>query len=383
MTYVPVSHRAHCSGCGAALDLVENETLLTCPFCGTCNRIIRQLRRAQPLFSWEIEQPKKPSEPSPNVEQWGFEELLATLNSQERPELNEQILSTIDSWRQVRESNLRWIPALMTSLKHLPQEIDRKAAGLIGKFLCSDDMKLRQKVLEMGHQFAFHETGTPGLLFSLSLADAASVRLLIDVAIKASAAGLEAYAQEALYGIQTAIGRERQDRTVAMQILLHQLFDFDEFITKWALKYIRNHFDIGYRDILGEVLEAVEESIPDRPDLTEGLLSALQRCGRPKNTECLQLRLSAYAWLEHPRAKKAALELIVPTYPLEDVDIETVLEALRPEIHNTEVARTISKFAWDRKPIHPGFLSLAEDPSLLPTPLAQAISSILRDQARE
>lgn len=329
------------------------------------------------MFSWEIEQPQKMEQPGPNVDDWGFEELLATLNSQDRPELNEEILRAMDCWQQVRECNLRWMPALMTSLKHLPKEIDRKAAGLIGKFLCSDQIELRNKVLEMGHQFAFHETGTPGLLFALSLADAAAVRLLIDVAIKASAAGHEEYAQQALYGVQTAIGRERQDRTVAMQILLHQLFDFDEFITTWALKYIRNHFDVGYRDILGDVLEAIEESIPGRPDLTEGLLWALKKCGRPKDTSCLKRRLSVYAWLQQPKSKEAALQLIVPTYPLEDVDIESVIEALRSEVHKIEVARILSKFCWDRKPIHPGFLSLAEDPSLLPRPLAEAIRSNL------
>lgn len=374
MTYQPVAHRAHCASCSASLDLDSNSTLVECRYCGTQNRVIRQLRRAEPLFSWEVPQPKEEPKDEVDPESWSFEQLLLALNRGDFPHIQDKILKAMDRWQQVRDDNLRWLPALMSSLRRYPPEVDRKAVGIIGKFLCST-LEHKKAVLDMAVDYAFHTRGTIGLLKALALADAASVRLLLDVAVKASKAGEKEYAQEALYAVQTAIGRERQDRLVATQILIHRLLDFDDFISQWVTGFLRNQLDVGYTDLAGDVLELYDEAVMDRPELAAPLRRALTKCGRPKSTEQLGERLSTLRWLKTPAAQEMALELIEPTYPHQDAECEMVIEILGPRLPEVAAAQALSRFAWSGDKLHPRFLTMAESPELLPEPLARAIKS--------
>lgn len=373
MTYIPMAQRAICPGCGAALDLEDNATLIDCPFCGTKSRIVRQLRRAEPRFSWELIQPEKEPDVGIPPNQWSFEELLYSLNTGDQPELTQEILQAMDTWQRVGERNLKWLPPLMNSLRHLPEDISIKAAGIIGKFLCSDDTDLRHKVLDMLPEFLFLPKGCTALTKAAALADAAAVRMLLDTATDACKKGDEEYAQQALYGVQTAIGRERNERKVAVCILLHKLFEFEDFIAKWALKFLRNQYDIGYTDLLGETLEAYDDALEERPDLASEFLPALRKCRRPKDSDDLKLRLSAFRQLRNQEAREEALKLIVPTYPLTIEDTDVVMESLCLLAQDNLVAQSLAKFVWECKAIKPAHLATLESLRPLPQALERAL----------
>ena len=373
MTYVPMAQRTLCPGCGAALNLRDDETLIDCQFCGTTSRIVRQLRRAEPRFSWELTQPQKEPDAKVPVKTWSFEELLYTLNTGNRPDLQEDILKSMNSWQRVQEQNLKWLPPLMNSLLHFPDDLSIKAAGIIGKFLCSKDLDLKNKVLDMIPPFLMPPKRSIGLVKATALANAAAVRMLLDTAKEASRLGDEEYALAALRGVQTAIGRERDEHTVAIGILLHQLFDFDEFLSTWVIKFIRLHFDVGSTDILGEALELLDEAVSERPDLVDGLLGALAKCRKPTDTDDLKIRLSAHRQLKTEIARNEALKLIVPTYPLLDQDVDMVLESLVLLCSDPLVANSVAKFVWGCKALKPSHKASLESMRPLPKVLERAL----------
>lgn len=375
-----MAERVLCPGCGAALDLDNDATLVSCPFCGTPSRIVRKLRRAEPRFSWELSQPQKKPDPGIPPAKWSFEELLACLNDGDRPDLEPEILKAMDSWSRVREDNLKWLPPLMLSLPKYAEETARKAAGIIGKFLCSKDRELRKNVLDMIPEYLFLPRGSVALVKSVALADAAAVRMLLDTAKDACAKEELDYAQQALYGIQTAIGREREERKTATCILLHHLFDVHPFIAEWMLGFLRNQFDVGYTDLLGETLEALNDALVEREDLVEGLLAALRKCRRPKDSEDLQLRLSAFGYLRHGQAKEEALKTIEPPYPLKQEDTNRVLESLSLLAADELVAKSLSKFVWECEKILPQHLAQLESLQPLPQCLARAMKNYRKDR---
>ena len=380
MTYVPKAQRVLCPGCSAALELRDDLTLVTCPYCATQSRIVRQLRRAEPRFSWELLTPEKKPDTGLPPSQWSVEELLYGLNTGQDSALTQEILEALDRWPRVREENLKWLPPLLNSLPHLPQERQVRAAGLVGKFLCSQEPELKRQVLDMLPEYLALPKGNAGVVFACSLANSAAVRMLLDTARQACEWENFEYAQKALEGVRTAIGREHKERRVAVCILIHHLFDFPKFMAEWTLKFLRHQFDVGYRDILGEVLEALDDALEERPDLVEGLLHALKKCGRPKSSEDLQLRLTAHRHLKRPESRKEAAKLIVPPYPLEQEQVDMVFQSLALLAQDKTVASSLAKFVWEAPEIRPEHLATLESLRPLPRDLETALSSRERAQ---
>lgn len=376
MTYTPMAQRVLCPSCGAALELRDDAALVTCPFCQTRSRIVRALRREEPRFSWELTAPRKEPEPENPPESWGFEALLYTLNSSRDRELQLRVAKAMDSWTRVREDNLKWLPALLHSLPHFEEELCHRAAGIVGKFLCSRDQpKLRGAVLDMLPEFIFLPKGNVGIARAASLANAATVRLLLDTARHACREGNEDYAKVALSAVQTAIGREREERKVAVCILIHHLFEVEPLVSDWILRHLRHHFDVGYTDIVGETLEVYDDALEERPDLADGLEKALARCRRPRDHDDLALRLGAYCYLKNPRARESALKLVQPTYPLSQPDIDLVMEVLSLQAKESLVAQVLSKFVWECRTIRPEHLANLESQQPLPQSLERALEN--------
>lgn len=337
---------------------------------------MRTLRREEPRFSWELAAPEKEPEPENPPETWDFEALLYTLNSSQDREMQLRVAKIMDSWTRVREENLKWLPALLNSLRNFDEELCHKAAGIVGKFLCSSDQpELRGAVLDMLPDYIFLPKGNPGIVRAASLANAATVRLLLDTARHAARAGEEEYAKQALIGVQTAIGRERNERKVAVCILIHHLFEVEPLVSEWILRHLRNQFDVGYTDIVGEVLEALDDALEERPDLVESLERALAKCSRPKNSEDLALRLSAYRCLKNPRAKERALGLVRPTYPLTQSDTDLVMETLSLLAQDELPAQVMAKFVWECESLKPEHLATLESLRPLPRSLEQALEA--------
>lgn len=363
--YTPRALRAICPGCGAALELGGPEVEVTCEFCGTQSRIVRQLRKVDPEWLDELK-PEPPAEPAEDFVGWGVGQLLHQLAGEKNVERALAMARELDCWPRAQLKNVGWLPALCRTLKKVPEQVDRPLAGLIGKMLCSDDLELRRRVVEVGQRFAFYPHGTPGLLFALSLGDAATVRLLLEVAEDAEKAGALDYRDQALIGVQTAIGRERERRLVCVQILIYRLLELSSGVQEWVVRFLRNQFDVGYTDLLADVLELLDDCLVEAPHLEEGLILALRKCGRPKDSQDLDLRLRAHQWLRHPRAREAAWATVQPCYPEELQQVEAAVEHLLPFARQSQAAlKALCRFVWCLNEVPEPFLKLSDIPDEL------------------
>ena len=318
-----------------------------------------RLRRLEPDFEFEPRTPKKKPDPEKDPKNWSFEQLLTALGSSPTLEL----ARALDSWPHARLDNVGWLPALLECMKNADPELDRPMAGVIGKMICSDDIQLKRAVLEFGQRNAFHPHGTEGLLFSLSLGDALTVKLLLEVADHAAKLGAEQYSQQALIGVQTAIGRERLRRLDCVRVLLYRFLENSRPVQEFVARFLRNHFDVGYTDHLPEVLELMEDCV-DEQELWEMLAKAVQKCGRPKNSEDLALRLDMLTWISSEQTQTKALQTISPPYPCSQQDIAAAADGLRAFIEHPEAQRSLKKFIWEGETPHPIFRDPSWPPSI-------------------
>ena len=299
---------------------------MTCRYCGSECKVVRRLRRLEPELA-DGPPPKPPVDPSKDYGRWGCEALVwGILNG---TDLAEQIKmgEALDEWPHTA---CMAKPGLLTHyvqyMLTAPPELDHAMRGIIGKMICSDDLKLRNLAIRVGQKYGFASPGSKGLLFSLSLGDAGTVKLLLEIAEWAQAHGTPDYCHEALMGVQTAIGREANYRHVCNQILLHRLPYTHGQVREWIIKHTQLEFDVGYRQHWPLVLELIDDMATEQPDLVEPLKKALRYCGAADDTDQFFMRLRTPARLRSRVAKLAALEAVKG--PRHDMKPELTREAL-------------------------------------------------------
>ena len=163
------------------------------------------------------------------------------------------------------------------------------------------------------------------MIFALSLGDAGTVKLLLDIAEWADSKLADDYAKAALIGVQTAIGREAKRRTVCMQILLHRYLDVSPVIQNWINRFLANHFDVGYVDVREEVIALVEDCALENNSLAPKLINALKKCRRAKDKEAYLTRLDQLKRLRTKAAKRGACVSL--GHPPEDLLPEELVTA--------------------------------------------------------
>lgn len=357
MTYVPLAERAICPGCGAALELENAEAVVRCDYCGTSSRILLRLRRLEPELAFEIRRPQARPDPKDDFERWGFEQLLTALFEETDPERLLRQARALDCWAHARLENVAWLPALLERMRGAEPTLDRALAGVVGKMICSDSLELRRATVDFGKANAFYPHGTPGLLFALSLGDAATVKLLLEVADLAARQGVHEYSQEALIGVQTAIGREAKRRLLCTQVLLYRLLELSRPVARFLANLIKNQFDVGYTDLLPETLELLEDCLARKEmELYDLLEAAVSKCRRPEGPEDLRRRLEAPGWLKTPKVRDLALSQVEPLYPCSENPVGEVLEALRPWLDLEAAQSALKKFVWIGDKVPPALL---------------------------
>ncbi|MGE0494539.1 MAG: hypothetical protein AB7S38_35345 [Vulcanimicrobiota bacterium] len=343
MRYTPRAERAICPGCGAALQLEASEAIVTCEFCGTPSRIFVRLRRIEPSLTFEHRQPTRRAEGP--YEKLGVEQLLTAYD--ENPADRLAIARAMDGWPHARLENVVWLPALLERMRAASPELDKALAGLIGKMICSDDLELRRAVLDFGNENAFWPGGTAGLLFSLSLGDAATVKLLLEVADQASRQAVEEYAKQAMIGVRTAIGRESKRRALCTRVLIYRFLELTHEVQVFVADFLRSQFDVGYTDHLLDHLELFEDCLSKGANELVGMLeSALRPCRRPKDRDDLEGRLEALRWLTHERSRRTLCTYIEPPYPCGDDEVALAVEGLAPYLELREAVDALKRFVW-------------------------------------
>lgn len=302
-----VAERAHCPGCGAALALAELERIVLCQYCGTESRIVRRLRVLEPDLP-DGPPPKPPIDPAKDYAKWGTEALVwGILNGSDLPE-QIAMATALDNWPHANETMGRLLPHYVAFMLTAHPDLDKAMRGVIGKLICSDKLKLRNLAIRAGQRYGFSHPGSMGLLFALSLGDAGTVKLLLEIAEWASEHGYADYAKEALIGVRTAIGREAHYRHLCNQILIDRIPQVHGQVADWLINHVRLEFDVGYRQHREHVLELLDDMVAERPDLAEPLAKALRPCRNAEDLEQWRTRIRQVPRLRTTPARHAALE---------------------------------------------------------------------------
>ena len=324
---------------------------MTCRFCGSESMVVRRLRRMEPPLP-DGPPPKPPIDPSKDYGSWGCEALVwGILNG---TDVAEQIkmAKELDAWPH---THCKAMPGLLTQyvayMLTAPAELDKAMCGILGKLICGDDLKLRNLTIRVGQKYGFTKPGSKGLLFALSLGDAGTVKLLLEIAEWANEHGDPDCCKEALIGVRTAIGRERDYRHVCNEILLHRLPYTTGQVRDWLLQHIRLEFDVGYRQHRHWVLQLIDDMVSEQPELIEPLNHCLAKCGSAQTPDDFRARVYAVASLRTKEARLSALISIGrPHHETPPEATQELLDQLKPLLDQPEfsepVARILKELLW-------------------------------------
>ena len=344
------AERAHCPGCGAALELAAQEIHVLCRYCGTESKIVRRLRVLEPELP-DGPLPKPPVDPSKDYGHWGTEALVwGILNG---TVLSEQVAMAmaLDNWPHANETMGRLLPHYVSFMLTAPDELDHAMRGVIGKLICCNKLPLRNLAIRAGQRFGFSDPGSKGLLFALSLGDAGTVKLLLEIAEWASERGLADYAKHALYGVQTAIGREADYRHLCNQILVDRLPYVHGQVAEWILRHLRNELDVGFRQPRTPVLELLDDMAIERPELVELLAQALRPCRHAETIPEWAQPTRQVRRLRSMPAKLAALETMGRppndmSQPATQIAVDELSALVNDETLGKAAANVMAELLW-------------------------------------
>ncbi len=328
----------YCPGCGAPLELQAAQAIVQCTFCGTQSKVERRLRRVEPDLE-RIAPPWKPRDPKEAYEKWGCERLVAGILNETDLAVRVAMARALDEWPHAHSGCVcKYMAVYVECMLAAPPELDKAMNGILGKMICGDNLEFKHCVIKAGEQYGFRLNGSRGLLFALSLGDAATVKLLLDIAEWASRNGDKDYAQQALYGVQTAIGREREYHSVCTQILCHRLTYVSGQVAEWVMNFLKNEFDVGYRYHRDMVLEVMDACATERRELLPGLEKAMSYAkGGGSDGPNYLSRIAMITYLRSKESKLAALKSIGgPKEDISDEDIQTALNVFGPSLDQPE-----------------------------------------------
>ena len=302
------AERAYCPGCGASLELKAEQAIVTCQFCGSESKVVRRLRRLEPDLP-DGPPPKPPIDPAKDYAKWGCEALVWGIINGDDVAEQIKMAAELNCWGCANSKVMPGLlPRYVAYMLTAPRDLDKAMSQVVHKMICSDDLKVRNTVIRVGQKFGFAHPGSFGLLDVLSGGDAGTVKLLLEIAEWAQDHGHEDYCHQALMGVQTAIGRERNYRHVCNQILLHRVPYVTGQVREWILKHTRLEFDVGYRQHRPWVLELIDDMATEQPDLVEPLKKCLRVCRGAESPEAYDQWIASVRRLRTREAKLAALE---------------------------------------------------------------------------
>jgi hypothetical protein len=334
------SERALCPGCGAALSLEGSEAIVACRYCGTESKVVFRLRRVEPDFE-RLPPPRVVIDPVKEFERWGTAQLIAGILTETETPRRVAMARALDEWPHVNDTAAAYIPHLIEVMLGAPAELDKALSGILGKLVCADDLKFKAAVIRHAERYAFALPGSKGLLFALSLGDAGTVKILLDVADWAARHGSQgkgSYGEAAIYGVQTAIGRERDHHEVCTQVLCHRLFYVHGEVAAWVMRFLRNEFDVGYRYHREWVVDLIEEAAHERPELVDGLRHALKLGAGTQDAAQFSRWLSRLRSFRSVAGREAVLACMARPVGLDAGGVTAAISALEPLLGEAALA---------------------------------------------
>jgi DNA-directed RNA polymerase subunit RPC12/RpoP len=269
-----------CPGCGAEFEANASHSIQTCKYCGAQSKLETRLL---PITTDDVDAPCERTEA--DVENarrdridhpWDLstEQLCwRVLNERELlPRVN--LSGSFQSWGHINHTAAHFLPWL---LKHIQTDHDAVAcavADAVGKLLCEGDPTLWPGVIQACRGVVFDVHGKACILHELGLGKGVCVKTLIDAAEFAAAHGARDYACQALWSVNTLIGRNFDEHPVIAQIVLYRLFYVTGPVLGWALYTMRSSYLRG-RYPLEFLVRTIDELSIERPQIVEHLLDCL------------------------------------------------------------------------------------------------------------
>ncbi|MHC4841314.1 MAG: hypothetical protein ACYTDT_10250 [Planctomycetota bacterium] len=331
------AERATCPSCGAFLTLRAEQAILQCKYCGTNCKVVRRLRRLDPTLP--SENPVEKYDLNVEFKRWNTAQLMAGILADETLERKLAMAKALDTWGHVNETAIRYLSAYVNYMLTAPAELDKAMRGIVGKLICSDKLEFRNAAIRAGQQFGFVNPGSLGLLFALSLGDAATVKLLLDIGDWSANRGTEEYTEQALIGVRTAIGRcSSEDRHVCNRIAINRLTEVTEHVRDWILYHINLEFDVGYTQHRGWVLGMIDDMSIEKPELVEPLTHAMRKCGGADSPAQWESFLRAMPIYRSDLTRLAALKSLNPHYQTPPEKADVAVKILKPYLVNELLA---------------------------------------------
>lgn len=337
---------------------------MTCRYCGTDSMVVRRLRRIDPDLP-DGPPPRPPIDPAKDYATWGTEALVWGILNGTVPEDQLAMARQLDNWPHANATMARLLPHYVHYMLTAPETLDHAMRGVIGKLVCSNDLKLRNAAIVAGQRFGFSNPGSRGLLFALSLGDAGTVKLLLEIAEWAGERGLADYCKHALHGVQTAIGREANYRHVCNEIVLNRLPYVTGQVADWIVRHIRNEFDVGYRQPRPFVLGMIDDLVTEKPDLVPKLEQAMRPQRAAESWPMWQQWLADIPRLRHEVTRRIALATLgQPPHDTDPGAIGPAVEKLEALLDNPALAepaaQVLGGMLWLGSGVPPALEAMAQ-----------------------
>jgi hypothetical protein len=269
-----------CPGCGASFEANASQAIQTCKYCGAQSKLETRLL---PITTQDVPAPQERTEADVENKHrdrldypWDLstEQLCWRVLNEHDLQKRVNLAGNFQSWSHINHTAAHFLPWL---LKHIQQDDDAvafAAADAVGKLLCEGDATLWPGVIQACRGVVFDLRGKSCILHELGLGKGVCVKTLIDAAEFAASHGAREYACQALWSVNTLIGRNFDEHPVIAQIVLYRLFYVTGPVLGWALYTMRSSYLRG-RFPIAELVRAIDELSIERPQVVEHLLDCL------------------------------------------------------------------------------------------------------------
>lgn len=303
-----------CPGCGATFQADAGHSIQTCKYCGAQSKLETRL---VPITTDDVAEPQERTQADVENQNrdridypWSVagEQLVWRLLHEPDLAVRVNLATHYNAWSYINHTAAHFLPWTLRVIQRDEDAVAFIACDVIGKLLCEGDPTLWPGVIQAVRGVAFDVKLKPCVLHELALGKGVCVKTLIDAAEYAAAHGSPGLAWQALWGVQTLIGRNFPEHPVIAQIVLYRLFYLTGPVLGWALDALRNSYLRG-RYPTEFLLRAIDELGAERPSLVPHLLECLY-IGQPETADEFRARLGwirdAVSW----GGKAAAFEML-------------------------------------------------------------------------
>lgn len=294
-----VEHGA-CGGCGAEVEIEDDQSFVTCRACGAECKVERRMRRVEMPLGLEVGEDKATVAL--------LHKLKTSTDLAERVALAKD---ASDSWGSANDTMAGRVGELLEVLDTADLRLQHAAGDILCKLLCQGNPLYVAAVLAAAEPHLFKPTVSRVLFWELGLGPALCMKRLLDAADVHGQRGDLLRASTALWGANTLLGRNYPEHPMLAQIILYRLLYLHGPVLGWAIKFIQGPEAASVRRDTGTLLRFVDDCALERPSLVPEIRRAFYEIAI-ENAAGYRARLDLYAALTTKVAKNMLLELLPP-----------------------------------------------------------------------